>query len=273
MSLVTWLHGIIRGTKSPEKNGNTNESETPCGRSEAASSGKMPSIEDEKFARKLLNQAVDLISELESQGVPYAVVGGTAVMMQSNAAGLSEFRGTYDIDILVENQSHFAALASKRSEIAANLGIDDELTDDVLAMMENESEYESSESLPPEFSSSDEFAIGIDSVTSLNGYTLDTLHTERLSVAGKEVTVATCEQLLAMKEKTIRLLGANPAETSRPQDFIDIGTLKRIINKKELQAKLKNDNPQDETRGGKQTHAFRSDLRPDTGNKEHKPRR
>lgn len=188
--------------------------------------------------------------------------------MQAQNAGLADFRGTYDIDILINDQRNFARLAARRNEIAKQVGIDVSSLSDAIASAEDESEYENSESLPPEFGLNDEFAIGIDSVISLNGYTLDTLQTERIPVAGKEVTVATCGQLPAMKESTIRLLGAEPAETSRPQDFIDVGTLKRIIGKKKLEAKFQNADGKDKTRGGEQDHAFRSDIHADKGNKE-----
>ena len=268
MSLATWLHGIIQGTKSPARDGNTSISESRCESKEPASSAKTPTVEDEVFAEKLLGQAVALVGELEASGIPYAVVGGTAVLMQAKNAGLANFRGTYDIDILVNDQRNFAKLAARRNEIARQAGIDVSSLSDALASAEDESEHENSESLPPEFGLNDEFAIGIDSVISLNGYTLDTLQTERIPVAGKEVTVATCGQLLAMKESTIRLLGAGPAETSRPQDFIDVGTLKRIIGKKELKAKLQNDDSRSKMRGGERNHAFRRDIRADKGNKE-----
>lgn len=116
MSLATWLHGIIQGTKSPAKNGNMGTSEGRCESKEPASSGRIPTVEDEVFAERLLGQAVALIGELEANSVPYAVVGGTAVLMQAQNAGLANFRGTYDIDILVNDQRHFAVLAAKPSE-------------------------------------------------------------------------------------------------------------------------------------------------------------
>ena len=78
MSLATWLHGIIQGTKSPARDGNTSISESRCESKEPASSARMPTVEDEVFAEKLLGQAVALVGELEASDVPYAVVGGTA---------------------------------------------------------------------------------------------------------------------------------------------------------------------------------------------------
>ncbi len=270
MSLVTWLRGIARGISSTGENGNTDASNGLCGRSESAFSRRTPAKVGDDVAERLLAQAAALTEVLDAEGTPYAVVGGMAVLAQARNAGCTEFRATYDIDIMVEDQRSFSALATKRGEIAALEGVQSPDVEEELAQLE--AAEGDNESISPALGPHGTFAVGIDSVVSLNGFTLDTLETETLAIGERRITVATCEQLIQMKESTLSLLGASPAETSRPQDYIDLAILRKLVREKAREPRFEAAEREKEE-GGRRTDVFGSNLRAGLRDSAPRPRR
>lgn len=71
-------------------------------------------------------------------------------------------------------------------------------------------------------------APNVDLCRSLNGYRLEDLERERVEIAGLSIWVASVDQLIEMKKRTIELYRATPDNTSRPQDFVDLATLRAL---------------------------------------------
>ena len=67
----------------------------------------------------------------------------------------------------------------------------------------------------------------------LNGRSLASIERERLTVLGQPIWVASVKQLLDMKHDTISIYGAEFETSPRPHDFVDVGILNNLAEKRD----------------------------------------
>lgn len=193
---------------------------------------------DLDVARQLYVSFSPMFTRLEESGVEYCLVGGLAVMVQAIKVGEGRLRATRDADLLLPEDYSNATFARTYLDVYAcdpkwgavvykalfgDDGLDAELESGEDAFL-NMTFVGASEEIDgietPDF----------DVCRRLNQRTLKSIEKERLTVFGDTVWVATVDELLGMKRDTIGLLKASAAETSRPQDYEDVATLRRITS-------------------------------------------
>lgn len=239
MSLGTFIRGILRKeTSSTEDHGNTKSSSNAFGISEtessAAQTGPTPLAIEPDLAHEELKIYRPLLDELDARNIPYCIVGGLGVMMQSLDKSAEKVRFTRDIDIMVD-------------EVTTN----DEFIDAYLAAYAKGSDQQDRlreqlfphEGEPSDTCSYDDENLGIegirdnadspdcpkvDLVRRLNGMVLSDLSKEDLRSFGGRSVVATIDTLAEMKRRTIDMYRVPFSETSRPQDFLDLQKLESL---------------------------------------------
>lgn len=192
-------------------------------------------------AKETIESFVPMFRHLKEHNVDYCVVGGLGVLIRAYFSGSEDLslRITHDADIMFDSEfdnAEFAtayldsfaadpALACKVYDAMFGDGVFEELRGD-------EQRYISCSFIGPEGLAADGSALPcFDVVRGLNGFKLADLKSDLVNIGGVEVPVATSAQLLEMKKRTVGLLHADLATTSRPQDYQDIRTLETIIDR------------------------------------------
>lgn len=243
MSILTWLRGHVRATRSsasaesaPTAKGSGS---AESGTSSRTPTGKIGGLKSEQ-AEELIGSFLPLIRSLNEDGVDYCVVGGLGVLIHaylSSADGVT-LRSTDDADLMFDDS--FTNIDFSRSYLCVFTDAADAASSAVVygdmfgdAGFER---FEEDEDLLANcsFRGTRDPALGLDlpnfdAVRVLNGFTLDDLETMTVTIGGTDIVVATPRQLLEMKKRTITLMRATPENTSRLQDFVDAQTLSRII--------------------------------------------
>jgi hypothetical protein len=191
---------------------------------------------DTTAAEELLESFLPMFAWLEDHNIEYCLVGGLAVLLHGFNAKEEAFRATIDADVMFDASFTNADFAHAYLDVYASdpaysqciydavfgKGIFDELSSEAQSLV-NASFIGAEKDLDgvetPDF----------DVVRSLNGFNLKSIEREAITFHGKVIQVATVEQLLAMKERTIALLHADISTTSRPQDFIDRQRLSALV--------------------------------------------
>lgn len=240
MSLRTFIHGLVSGTKSsgPKEStliaseGSSSESGNPS-KNRSLESNEGPY----RAAKDLVSDFLPMFRKLNEQGTDYCVVGGMAVLLQSmdKARDSNRFRATHDADIMFGDEytnvdfakAYMAAFGSGGEFAKAAYdemfgdGAFDELAEEDQALVN------CSFCGPETFSGKNDYP-DFDVVRSLNGLVLDDLDREYLQIGSITVPVAKVDTLLEMKNRTIELLKSDLSFSSRPQDYADIETLEMI---------------------------------------------
>lgn len=188
-------------------------------------------------AMGLVEEILPMLNEFEEQGIDYCLVGGMAVMIHCLAAGNNSLRATYDADVMVSQQYSNSDFAKEYLHVYAADPRYAKAVYDAVIGDEGFSALNSAESafINVSFIGADTDLDGIDTpdfdvCRTLNGKTLGSIQRERVLVSGTEIWVATRQELLGMKRSTVELYGVGIDQSSRPQDFLDIGSLERIID-------------------------------------------
>lgn len=239
MSLVTFIRGILRKeTGSTEDHGNTKQSSSAFGTSETESSvaqtGPMPLAIEPELARQELKIYRPLLDELDARNIPYCIVGGLGVMMQSLDKSSEKVRFTRDIDIMVAEDTSNDEFIDAYIAAYAKGSVEQNRLREQLFPRDGE---------PFETCSYDDENMGIDGIRDnadgpdcprvdlvrrLNGLILSDLSKEELHSFGGQAVVATIDTLAEMKRRTIDLYRVPFSETSRPQDFLDLQKLETL---------------------------------------------
>ena len=240
MSLRTFIHGLVGGTKSDDLKASTSTGfEGSSNGSGNPSKGRSPESNEGPYraAQDLVSDFLPMFRKLNEQGIDYCVVGGMAVLLQSmdKARDPNRFRATHDADIMFGDEytnvdfakAYMAAFGSDGEFAKAAYdemfgdGAFDELAEEDQALVN------CSFCGPETFSGKNDYP-DFDVVRSLNGLVLDDLDREFLQIGDIAVPVAKVETLLEMKNRTIELLKSDLSFSSRPQDYADIETLEMI---------------------------------------------
>lgn len=181
----------------------------------------------------LMDGYLVFIEFLNERDVRYCLVGGLAVMLHAYEAGYSQMRKTTDVDVMFDDSytnGQFARaylavygidpkVGSAIYECLFGAGSFSELEDPAQALLNTSFlglEVGDGEVRTPSF----------DVVRKLNGFDLGTLDSEVIEINGIPIQVATVNQLIEMKERTISLLTSIPGSKLRPQDVIDLEALR-----------------------------------------------
>lgn len=105
MSLRTFIHGLVGGTKSDKPKTSTSTGfESSSNGSGNLSKGHSSESNEGPYraARDLVYDFLPMFRKLNEQGTDYCVVGGMAVLLQSmdKARDSNRFRATHDADIM-----------------------------------------------------------------------------------------------------------------------------------------------------------------------------
>lgn len=105
MSLRTFIHGLVSGTKSSgQKESTSIDSEGSSSESGNPSKAHSPESNEGPYraAKDLVSDFLPMFRKLNEQGTDYCVVGGMAVLLQSmdKARDSNRFRATHDADIM-----------------------------------------------------------------------------------------------------------------------------------------------------------------------------
>lgn len=192
-------------------------------------------------AKALIDSFIPMFEYLNEQGIDYCLVGGLAVLIRAYVSGSPDvsLRITHDADLMFGSDfgnDRFAEayLKTFSSMFESNPGIYDQMFggDVIKSLSKDEERLVNCSFAGPQVDGEVVGGLNLpdfDVVRKLNGYTLDDLEYDTVAINGVNVPVATPLQLLDMKRKTIALLHADLAETSRRQDFIDVKTLEQIL--------------------------------------------
>lgn len=109
MSLRTFIHGLVSGTKSSNPKESTSiDSEGSSSESGNPSKTHSPESNDGPYraAQDLVYDFLPMFRKLNEQGTDYCVVGGMAVLLQSmdKARDSNRFRATHDTDIMFSDE-------------------------------------------------------------------------------------------------------------------------------------------------------------------------
>lgn len=140
-----------------------------------------------------------MLAALEKEGVEYVIFGGVALNLQGLA------RATEDLDIFVApNVDNVSRLRRALMSVFDDPHIEEITAEDLLG------DYPAIQYVPPEGS------FYIDIVTRLgDAFLFEDLESERLRIAGLEVSVVTPESLYRMKKGTVRPRDQGDAERLR----------------------------------------------------------
>lgn len=235
MSLGTFIRGILRKeTGSTGDHGNTKQSnKTLDGRgtssSQDAPSGPIAISAAEAIS--LLDKYKPIIDELDRRHVDYCIVGGLGVLLQGIDKSPEKVRLTRDVDLMIDNSiDNDSFIAIYLAAYAENEDQAEILSRHIGNSDREHYGYDSVdlENLGINPISSKRFGKeipGIDVVRRLNGLTLAQLESEPIRINGTTYQVATISTLKEMKKRTVSMLKTSIAETSRPQDFLDLKKL------------------------------------------------
>lgn len=189
-------------------------------------------------AQNLLEQYIPMFKALKDNNIKYCLVGGIAVMAHALAHNYDKFRATVDADLVLPKDysnldfaKTYVSTYSKSNEenkiIAQALVGNEDLT-----KLNNKDLKFSNLS----FIGAQKNLDGIDTpdfdvCRIINGYTIEDINTETIKIGDADIVVASIDNLIAMKERTIKLYGADPETNPRFQDFIDLKILKDLKNK------------------------------------------
>lgn len=240
MSLRTFIHGLVSGTKSSDPKASTSiDSEGSSSESGNLSKARSPESNEGPYraAQDLVYDFLPMFRKLNEQGTDYCVVGGMAVLLQAmdKVRDSNRFRATHDADIMFG--SEYTNVDFAKIYMAA-FGEDGQFAqtayDEMFGAGAFEELAEEDQALvncsfcgPDTFSGKSDYP-DFDVVRSLNGLALDDLDREYIQVEGVAVPVAKVETLLEMKRRTVALLKSDLSFSSRPQDYADIETLEMI---------------------------------------------
>lgn len=145
------------------------------------------------------DRIVEVLAALEKEGVEYVIFGGVALNLQGLA------RATEDLDIFVApNVDNVSRLRRALMSVFDDPHIEEITAEDLLG------DYPAIQYVPPEGS------FYIDIVTRLgDAFLFEDLESERLRIAGLEVSVVTPESLYRMKKGTVRPRDQGDAERLR----------------------------------------------------------
>lgn len=167
-------------------------------------------------AEAMVERYAPMFRALDARGIPYCLVGGTAVLVWTYLANdpALRMRATEDADLMVPgsmSESDFTDVYREAYGVASprmpEVG-DDGLNFSIWGVAG-----------APRF----------DVAKTLNGFDLNTLEKAKVDFRGEAIIVATPQQLAEMKRRTIELLRAAPEDSSRLKDFIDLRTLSEIV--------------------------------------------
>lgn len=192
-------------------------------------------------ARALIDSFIPMFKYLNEQGIDYCLVGGLAVLIRAYLSGSPDvsLRITHDAGLMFgtdfgNDRFAEAYLKTFSNMFESNPSIyDDMFGGGVIDSLGKEEERLVNCSFAgPQIDGEVVGGLALpdfDVVRKLNGYTLNDLEYDIVTIDGVNVPVATPLQLLDMKRKTIALLHADLAQTSRRQDFVDVKTLEEIL--------------------------------------------
>lgn len=173
-----------------------------------------------------------MLKKLDNLGIEYCCCGGLSVLLHAYCnTNMYEFRATTDLDLFlpedfidIDITKLYLSVYSPDSEISEKMidnvmgeGVYKELLNsynDINLVLESTAKYKTPK---------------IDALRFLNGYTLDSIPKEKLNYKGYNITVATKEALLDMKQQTIHLFEHQYKTDGRPQDYVDALLLKKMI--------------------------------------------
>lgn len=194
-----------------------------------------PQIISSGEARDGLDLYIPLIKKLNDSNTDYCIVGGLAVMLHALSLDASRVRATNDIDIMVDRRF---SNEDFRTFYLESYGGDPEFGKIIYEEIFGEGAFESLESLQATYINQSFLGVSddaqgletpnVDLVKSLNNESLETLETTTIIYEEIPIKVATIDQLIDMKEKTINLYRASINETSRPQDFAELSLLNQM---------------------------------------------
>lgn len=189
-----------------------------------------------KDAEELLKSFIPLFKWLNEHQVDYCLVGGLGVLLHAYKLHLDRFRATVDADIMFDASFTNTDFAKAYLEIYASDPLYGQVIYDAVfgegAFEDLAKECQALVNIAfigARFDLDGVSTPDIDVVRKLNGVVLETIEREQIEICGVPVTVATAHQLLVMKERTIDYLKVTPANTPRPQDYIDVHRLRDIL--------------------------------------------
>lgn len=186
-------------------------------------------------ALRLIQDSLPLISYLNENNISYCLVGGLAVLIHSYAAGLSVFRSTLDIDVMVDPAYSNADFAAAYLAVyATNPSFGQAVYDAVFGSGEFELLCESDQAfINCSFIGARKHLDGVDTpdidlVRMLNGLELKDLAIEAVTIDNVSINVASIDQLIYMKSSTLGYMQQNPIDTPRQKDYIDLVRLREL---------------------------------------------
>lgn len=211
MSLRTFIHGLVDGTRSDDL-----KASTSTGFEDGSNGSGIPSkghsLESSegpyRAAQDLVSDFLPMFRKLNEQGTDYCVVGGMAVLLQSmdKARDSNRFRATHDADIMFGDEytnvdfakTYMAAFGGdgKFAKAAYDEMFGDGAFDELAE--EDQALINCSFCGPETFSGKNDYP-DFDVVRSLNGLVLDNLDREYLQIGDIPVPVAKVDTLLEMK--------------------------------------------------------------------------
>lgn len=183
----------------------------------------------------ILRGYLPVFRDLDSEGVPYCLVGGLAVLLHAYVNGYSQTRSTHDADIMFDDTYSNDDFA--RDYLRA-FGTDGDASRALYEKLFGENEFK--ELSDPEQSLINTSFVGVnagrvggrtpdfDVVRQLNGFRLEDLDSTTLVFEGVPIRVASIPQLIEMKRRTSELLTSFPGSSPRAQDIIDISVLSSL---------------------------------------------
>lgn len=192
----------------------------------------MPNKISREEAEKIIDKYVPLLKRLDKLSIEYCCCGGTGVLIHALCETDNiEFRATYDIDIfLPEDFNDFEIAKLYLSIYVPDSKTTEKMIDEILGKNAYKYLIESYNDVNLSLQSIEEGKTPkIDALRFLNGYTLNTIPKEKLNYKGYDITVATKEAILDMKQQTIHLFETQYLTEGRPRDYIDALLLKKMI--------------------------------------------
>lgn len=186
-------------------------------------------------AEKLFKQYQPMFKSLDVNNINYCLVGGVAVIAHAIANNYDKYRATIDADLVLpksytnkdfaENYIDAYAQNDEQTKTIAIALVGDE---DLDKLNDKDNKYANISFIGAEKELDGIETPDFDVCRSLNGLSLEDISIEKLNILGFEVSVASIEDLITMKQKTIELYGPDPQTNPRFQDFIDLKILKDI---------------------------------------------
>lgn len=189
-------------------------------------------------AQELLEQYIPMFKALNDSKIKYCLVGGIAVMAHALAHNYDKFRATVDADLVLPKDysnldfaKTYVSTYSKNNEedkIIAQALVGDE---DLTKLNNKDLKFSNLAFIGAQKNLDGIDTPDFDVCRIINGYTIDDIKTKTIHVGDADIVVASIDNLIEMKEHTIKLYGADPETNPRFQDFIDLKILKDLKNK------------------------------------------